>query len=66
MAQKKKSKGTDLFWKPPSMEELAEMQGVSPIDNLEELSDLWPKGDDPDALLEHILAERYARRELNG
>lgn len=52
------------FWKSQSLDELAAQQGVSPISNLDELSDLWPADDDPDELLEHIQREREARRNL--
>jgi predicted DNA-binding antitoxin AbrB/MazE fold protein len=52
------------FWQSQSLDELAAQQGVSPVSNLDELSDLWPADDDPDALLEHIQGEREARRSL--
>ena len=45
---------------------LIEQQGLSPVDNLDEISDLWPVNDDPDLLLEHILADRADRRSLNA
>lgn len=48
-----------------SLRELIEQQGVSPVHNLDELSDLWPIDDDPDLLLQHILADRAERRQLN-
>ena len=48
----------------PSLQELIEQQGVSPINNLDELSDLWPADDDPDLLLQHILADRAERLSL--
>jgi len=38
-----------------ALRDLIERQGVSPIDSLDELSDLWPADDDPDLLLQHIL-----------
>jgi hypothetical protein len=50
------------FWTSLSLEELAELQGVEPIDDLDALSALWPVDDDPDEMLEYILAERSARR----
>jgi hypothetical protein len=49
---------------PVSIEELAKQQGVKPVSDLQEISDLWPKDDDPDELLRFILAERRARRRL--
>jgi hypothetical protein len=56
--------------KPPasreslSLEELAEQQGVTPAEDLEEFAKLWPVDDDPDELLRFILRERRARRQL--
>ncbi|MEN3335726.1 MAG: hypothetical protein V7641_5091 [Blastocatellia bacterium] len=43
---------------------LIEQQQVTPIDNLDALSDLWPADDDPDQLMQYILDERKQRREL--
>ena len=50
------------FWRSFSLEELAEQQGVSQVEDLDELSALWPVDDDPDEFLRHLLAERAARR----
>jgi predicted DNA-binding antitoxin AbrB/MazE fold protein len=50
------------FWTPQSLDELAANQGVSPVGDLDEISDLWPADDDPDELLDHIRRERDARR----
>ena len=36
-------------------------QGVRPIDDLNQLADLWPADDDPDALMNFVLSERQAR-----
>jgi hypothetical protein len=44
---------------------LIEQQNVSPINRLDEISKLWPANDDPDLLLEYVLNERIARRQLN-
>ncbi|HEV3203483.1 MAG TPA: hypothetical protein VGY77_03830 [Gemmataceae bacterium] len=52
------------FRKSLSLEELAEQQGVKPVDDLQEVTDLWPIDDDPDELLHFILKERRARRRL--
>ena len=41
-------------------------QGVGPVEDLDELSKLWPADDDPDALMNYILSERQARGELTG
>jgi len=41
-------------------------QGVTPIDDLDELAALWPADDDPDALMNFVLSERRARLELNA
>ena len=49
-----------------SIEQLAEQQGVTPVNDLDELSRLWPVDDDPDARLRFILNERRARRQLHG
>ena len=45
-----------------SLKELAEQQKVSPVEDLDEISALWPVDDDPDKLMDHILADRSARR----
>ena len=57
------SEGIPL-WKSPSLELLAQRQGVAPVFDLDEISALWPEDDDPDELLEHILTERSARRRI--
>jgi hypothetical protein len=44
---------------------LIEEQEVSPIHELELLSDLWPADDDPDLLLNFVLEERTERRRLH-
>ena len=49
------------FWSSLSLEELAEQQKVSPIVDLDEISALWPVDDDPDKLIDHILADRSGR-----
>lgn len=41
-------------------------QGVEPITDLDHLSDLWIAEDDPDLLMDFILQERAARRQLNN
>jgi len=46
------------------LEELAEQQGVSAADDLDEIVTLWPADDDPDELLRHLFAERAERRKL--
>jgi hypothetical protein len=53
-----------LFWHSLSLEELAEQQGITPVENLQEVAQLWPVDDDPDELLRFILKERRARRQL--
>lgn len=52
------------FWSSLSLAELAEAQGIAPVDNVEDLAALWPSDDDPDELLDHLLAERGARRRV--
>jgi hypothetical protein len=54
-----------LFWKSIPLEELIERQAVSPADDLDEISSPWPVDDDPDDLLQYILAERSNRRLLS-
>lgn len=46
------------------LRELISQQGVGPVEDLNELSDLWPTDDDPDLLLLHVLEERAARRGI--
>jgi hypothetical protein len=53
------------FWKSIPLDELTACQGVSPADNLDEIGALWPADDDPDALLQYILAERAERRKVS-
>jgi hypothetical protein len=47
-----------------ALDELIQQQGVAPISDLDELSDLWPGDDDPDHLMRYILEERAERRRL--
>ena len=47
-----------------SLDELIRQQGVAPVSNLDELSDLWPGNDDPDDLMRYVLEERAERRRL--
>jgi hypothetical protein len=44
---------------------LIEQQQVSPANDLDEISDLWPGDDDPNLLMDYILNERFQRRTLN-
>jgi hypothetical protein len=50
------------FWQTVSLEVLAEEQGVSPVEDLDEIAALWPGKDDPQALRQFILRERAERR----
>ena len=52
--------------KSVSLAALAEEQGVIPVNDLEEIAELWPVDDDPDQLLDFILNERRARRRIGG
>jgi len=54
------------FWSSLSLEELAEQQGVLPVDDLDEISALWPMDDDPDELLGYLSSERSARRRVSS
>lgn len=47
-----------------ALDELIQQQGVAPVSNLDELSDLWPGDDDPDHLMRYVLEERAERRRL--
>ena len=53
------------FWRSMPLDELAEQQGVSVVSDLDEIADLWPADDDPDALMHYVLAERSERRSLS-
>lgn len=54
------------FWESIPLEELAQQQRVTPVEDLDELSDLWPVDDDPDKLLRYIRAEGSDRRSSSG
>lgn len=47
------------------LDELIRQQKIVPINDLDEISRLWPADDDPDLLLEFLLKERSGRRLLN-
>jgi hypothetical protein len=53
------------FWKPISLDELIEQQGITPIEDIKEVSSLWPADDDPEELYQFIISERRERRNLN-
>ena len=63
-AETTRSDRSHSFWSSLSLTELAEAQGVAPVDDLESIAALWPSDDDPDEVLAHILAERAARRRV--
>lgn len=52
------------FWTSLSLEQLVELQGVQPTEDLDSISALWPVEDDPDEMLAHILHERSSRRRI--
>lgn len=52
------------FWTSLSLEQLVELQGVQPTEDLDGISTLWPVEDDPDEMLAHILHERSSRRGI--
>ena len=57
----------NLFWSSLSLTELAKAQGVAPVDDLDDVSAMWPSDDSPDEVLTHVLTERAARRTVaNG
>lgn len=47
-----------------ALDELIQQQGVTPVRNLDELSELWPGDDDPDHLMQYVLRERAERRRI--
>ena len=54
-------KEASSFWESISLEDLAKQRRVSAVDDLDETADLWPADDNPDDLLQYILAERAER-----
>jgi hypothetical protein len=52
------------FWTTRSLEDLAELQRVAPVADLDSIGALWPADDDPDRMLAYILDERSARRRI--
>ena len=65
-AETKRQNHAHSFWSSWSLTELAEAQGVAPVEDLESLAALWPSDDDADEMLAHVLAERAARRRVAG
>jgi hypothetical protein len=49
-----------------TIDRLIAEQGVTPIDDLDQLAALWPADDDPDALMNFVLSERQARVQLDA
>jgi len=47
-----------------TLKRLIDEQGVSAIEDLDQLAALWPADDDPDALMNFVLSERQARSQL--
>lgn len=58
-------KEASSFWESVPLDELTAQQGVSAVNDLAEIVDLWPADDDPNSLLLYILAERVERRNLS-
>ena len=56
---------TISFWQSIPLEELAEQQGVSAADDLDEIAALWPADDDPEELLRYLFAERAEQCKLS-
>ena len=63
-AEATQSRRDQSFWCSLSLTELAEAQGVAPVEDLDAVAALWPSDDDPDDVLAHILGERVARRQV--
>jgi len=55
------SETDEVAQKAENLGQLIAEQGVTPIDDLDELAALWPADDDPDALMKFVLSERQAR-----
>jgi hypothetical protein len=58
-------KEASAFWESVPLEELAEQQRVSAVDDLDEIADLWPADDNPVNLLLYTLVEHAERRNLS-
>ena len=54
------------FWSSLPLVDLAKLQNVAPVDDLEDIVALWPSDDDSDELMDHVLLERAARRQAVG
>ncbi|MCY4453689.1 MAG: hypothetical protein OXC01_17240 [Immundisolibacterales bacterium] len=52
------------FWSSVPLTELAETQGVAPLEDVESMVALWPSDDDPDDMLAHVLEVRAIRRRV--
>ena len=63
-AEAMQSDGDQSFWSSVSLTELAEAQGIAPVEDLEGMASLWPSDDDPDDMLAHVLEDRAARRRV--
>ena len=63
-AEATQSRRDQSFWSSLSLTELAEAQGVAPVEDLDVMAALWPSDDDPDDVLAHVLGERVARRQV--
>jgi len=55
---------TISFWEQASIEDLIHRQGVVPISNLDEVSDLWPADDNPNELMKYFEEEREQSKRL--
>ncbi len=47
-----------------TLDELAEEQGIPPVQDLDKIFALWPEDDDPDEFLKFILERREEERKL--
>jgi len=55
---------TISFWEEASVEDLIHRQGVVPIANLDEISDLWPVDDNPREIMKYFETERDLSKKL--
>ncbi len=51
------------FWQPTPLEDLADRQDVAPVDDLDELTALWPEDEAFDDALGELLRDRSVRRQ---
>jgi len=58
-----RTKKLTFFWHSATLDELAEVQGISAGIDIDEIFECWPAYDDPDELLAFLLHERWKKRK---